>query len=234
MTKYMRLILSQSSRRLTLNRSADLSHHRAYRSVHGGSIIKSAETCTLRICHNIRGVQVFHLLWYVVKYHYLQQPSSLYECFRFGMPSSRAFPISWDWLPSFSATSTASRYTFVSVGVATRSTSPCLSSYPQFRNNRANLAWIPSRCRTRYPDFCLDCGKSVFEVCLWLSSSTLHELGCNYHLCSFPLQSRETEISDRIYADCSALFGIYLEFQFLLKILCTCSKQSFCRTDASR
>ena len=77
---------------------------------------------------------------------------------------------------------------------------------------------------TQYLSFCPDYGKLVFAVCLWLSSSTLRELGCNYHLCSFPLQSRETEISDCIDADCLALFGVYLEFQVLLKILRARSK----------
>ena len=134
------MLCKESSRRLTLNRSADLSHHRAYRSVHGGSIINSAETCTLRICHNIHGVQVFRLLWFVLIFHFLQQPNIPYECYRFGMPSTRAFLISLGSPPLFSATSTASRYTFVFFGVATRSTFPCHSSCPQFRNIQANLA----------------------------------------------------------------------------------------------
>ena len=55
---------------------------------------------------------------------------------------------------------------------------------------------IPLCCLTRYQAFCLDYGKLVFAVCLWLSSSTLREPGYMYPFCSFPSQSRETEISD--------------------------------------
>ncbi len=51
----------------------------------------SAWTCTLRIYHNIPCVQVFHLLWYVSEYHFLQFASSLFGCFRFGKPAIRAF-----------------------------------------------------------------------------------------------------------------------------------------------
>ena len=130
----------KSSRRLTLNRSADLSHHRAYRSVHGGSIINSAETCMPRIYHSIRGVQVFRLLWYGRVSHYLQQPNSLFEYFRFGVPANRASLISLGFPPLFSATSTASRYTFVSFVEATHSTFPYRSSFPLFRNIQAILA----------------------------------------------------------------------------------------------
>ena len=57
-----------------------------------------------RICHNIHGVQVFHLLWYGLIYHFPQQPNTLFECFRFDMPANRAFLISLGSPPSFSAT----------------------------------------------------------------------------------------------------------------------------------
>lgn len=43
-----------------------------------------------RICHNIHGMQVFHLLWCALIYHCLQQTNNSYECFRFSKPSSRA------------------------------------------------------------------------------------------------------------------------------------------------
>ena len=69
-------------------------HHRAYRSVHGGSIILSARTCTPRIYHNIHGVQVFHLLWCDVIFHSLQQPSSPFVYFRFYTLSVRAYQAS--------------------------------------------------------------------------------------------------------------------------------------------
>ena len=92
-----------------------------YRSARSGSIILSAKTCTLRICHNIHGVQVFRLLWYDVIYHFLQQPNSLSECSRFGKPAIRAYPISSGLPPLFSASSIASRYTSVFFSATTRS-----------------------------------------------------------------------------------------------------------------
>ena len=75
----------------------------------------------LRICQNIPCVQVFRLLWYDVIYRFLQQPNNLYECFRFGKPASRVFPISSGLLPLFSVTSIACRYTFVFFFATTRS-----------------------------------------------------------------------------------------------------------------
>ena len=156
----------------------------------------SAQTCTLRICHNIHGVQVFRLLWYDVIYHFLQQPNSLSECFRFGKPAIRAYPISSGLPPLFLASSIASRYTSVFFFATTRSIASLAYPFPLLRNNQAILAYIPLCYLTRYLAFCLDYGKLVFAVCLWLSSSTLRELGYMHPFCSFPSQSRETEISD--------------------------------------
>lgn len=64
------------------------------------------------------------------------------------------------------------------------------------RSNSAILSYIPLCCITRYRVSCPDYGKLVFAVCLWLSSSTLRELGYMYPFRSFPTQSREIEISD--------------------------------------
>ena len=44
---------------------------------------------------------------------YPQQPNSLCECYRCGKPAIRAYPISSDLPPLFSASSIASKYTFV-------------------------------------------------------------------------------------------------------------------------
>ena len=141
-------------------------------------------------------MQVFHLLWYVSIYHFLQQPNSLFGYFRFGKPAIRAFLTSLGLSPSFSASSTASRYTFVFFVAATRSNLSSDFRCLLLRNIQAILSYIPLCCVTRYQAFCPDYGKLVFAVCLWLSSSTLRELGYMHPFCSFPTQSRETEISD--------------------------------------
>ncbi len=156
----------------------------------------SAETCTLRIYHNIRGVQVFRLLWCASIFHSPQQPNSPFVYFRFCRLAIGAYRVLSGSLPSSLVTSTVSRYTSLSSCEATRSILPSCFSFPLFRNIQATLAYIPLCCKTQYLSSCLDFGKSVSSVCLWLSFSTLRELGCMLPSCSFPLQSRETEISD--------------------------------------
>ena len=64
------------------------------------------------------------------------------------------------------------------------------------RSNSAILSYIFLCYITRYRVSCPDYGKLVFAVCLWLSSSTLRELGYMYPFCSFPTQSRKIEFSD--------------------------------------
>ena len=115
-------------------------HHRAYRSVHGGSIILSARTCTPRIYHNIHGVQVFHLLWCNVIFHSLQQPSSLFVCFRFYTLSIRAYRASSSSSPLFSVISIVSKCTPVFFCVTIHSNPVFRSSSPQFHNIQAILA----------------------------------------------------------------------------------------------
>ena len=149
-----------------------------------------------RICHNIHGVQVFHLLWCGVISHYLQWPNSPFAYFRFGTLSTLAFRVLSSSLPLFSVISIASRYTFVSFCVTIHSNLQLCFSYLLLRSIQANPSYILLRYVIQGLSFCPDFGKLVFAVSLWLSFSTLHELGYMHPFCSFPLQSRETEISD--------------------------------------
>ena len=70
-------------------------------------------TCTLRICHDIPCVRVFHLLWCGLVFRFLQQPNSPFGYFRFGRLASPAYRASSSFPLLFSVISITSRYTYI-------------------------------------------------------------------------------------------------------------------------
>ena len=126
----------KSGRRLPISWAAVLLHHRAYRSVHGGSIV-NARTRIGHGCSCILPVHVFLLRLPFVYVHFLTYASRLSGNCSPPMLAIRESPIALGSPPSFLVSSIASRYSICTFGEATRPIFALLSSCLQSRSNQA-------------------------------------------------------------------------------------------------
>ena len=133
-------LVCRSSRRRWL--TAVLSHHRAYRSVHGGFNSWRAWTDRLWLNHKSPSLSVFLLLVLVWPLLRLPFSNKLFGCRLLHRLPILAFPTLSASVFVSLAVSTVSRYTFVSFDTATCSAfRRCFSCLP-YCNSSAILAYI--------------------------------------------------------------------------------------------
>ena len=123
----------QSSRRRWL--TAVLSHHRAYRSVHGGFNSWRAQTDRLWLNHKSHCLSVFLLSLPCLLQLYALRTNVHVGYYPLALPSLRALPSWWGYVPLSSVSSTVSIYTYVFCDRAIRWCHLCCSSYLQFRSS---------------------------------------------------------------------------------------------------
>ena len=120
-----------------------LSHHRAYRSVHGGFNSWRAATDKLWLNHKSHCLSVFLLslpyLWQL----YVLWTNSLGGCILPASPNLSVLPSSLGFAPLSSASSIVSIYTYVFCDRAIHWCHLCSSSCLQFRNSSAILSRTP-------------------------------------------------------------------------------------------